>query len=95
MSAPDDERLAGLEDHFRRDDPRFARAMGAGRPCSPREYRRRPAQLALTAAITCLALSFVLAEPLLLAAGLILSGVAATLRGPGSRRRRRPGPRIP
>ncbi|MFJ6573815.1 hypothetical protein ACIQNU_41125 [Streptomyces sp. NPDC091292] len=98
MPAPDDERLAGLEDHFRRDEPWHtepARAMGAGRPRAPREHRRRPAQLTLTAAITCLALSFVLTEPLLLSAGLVLTGIAATLRGPGPRQGRHPGPRDP
>ncbi|GCB52389.1 DUF3040 domain-containing protein [Streptomyces sp. NL15-2K] len=40
MPQSDDERLVDLEAWLEHDDPRFARALGAGRPARPREYRR-------------------------------------------------------
>lgn len=40
MRQPDDEHLVELAARLERDDPRFARALGSGRPARPREYRR-------------------------------------------------------
>ncbi|MFB6640122.1 DUF3040 domain-containing protein [Streptomyces chartreusis] len=62
-----------------RDDPRFARALAAGRPCSPREYRRTPVRLLLVVALAVLGAGLVLAHGLLIAAGLVLAGMAGEL----------------
>ncbi|AWZ04458.1 MULTISPECIES: DUF3040 domain-containing protein [unclassified Streptomyces] len=41
MPESDDERIADLEATLWHDDPRFARALGKGRPRRPRERRSR------------------------------------------------------
>ncbi|MEU8756821.1 hypothetical protein AB0C88_40715 [Streptomyces chartreusis] len=63
----------------RRRGPRFTRALGAGMPRRPREYRRTPALLLLTVGLAVLSAGLVLAHGLLIAAGLVLAGMAGEL----------------
>ncbi|AWW39073.1 MULTISPECIES: DUF3040 domain-containing protein [Streptomyces] len=93
MSQPDDERLVALEAGFERDDPRFARAMRAGRPSRPREYRRTGAWWALAVAVAVLITGVFLPDGLLIATGLVLAGIAAQLFDPHRARARRRPPR--
>jgi hypothetical protein len=79
MGPYDDERLLALAAQLERDDPRFARAMRSGRPTRPREYRRTGAWWALTAALASVAAGVALPHGLLLAAGLVLAGIAMEL----------------
>lgn len=92
MPQPDDERLVALEARFERDDPRFARAMRAGRPSRPREYRHTGAWWSLLVALAVLVTGVVVGHGLLIAAGLVLAGMAAQLFDPhrGGRGSRRP-----
>ncbi|MFD8050415.1 DUF3040 domain-containing protein [Streptomyces chartreusis] len=82
MARFDDPRLGEIESHLHREDPRFARALGAGRPCQPREYRRTRAWLLLAVALAVLGAGFAMAHGLLIAAGLVLAGMAAELLDP-------------
>ncbi len=41
LSQDDRQRLMAIATALRTDDPDFAAALSAGRPCPPREYRRR------------------------------------------------------
>ncbi|MCW7987721.1 hypothetical protein XF35_21210 [Streptomyces platensis subsp. clarensis] len=81
-----------LEDRFRREDARFARAMEHSRPCHPREYRRGPAWLLLAAALALLGSGIAIGNGLLIAAGLV--GIAAAVHrfAPRSHRHGRCGP---
>lgn len=72
----DDERLVALESRFERDDPRFARALAAGRPARPREYRHTGAWWALAAGAVLLVTGVVLPHGVLIAMGLVVSGMA-------------------
>lgn len=79
MTGSDEKRLQEISARLHRDDPRFARALAAGRPCSPREYRRTPVWLLLVVALAVLGAGLVLAHGLLIAAGLVLAGMAGEL----------------
>lgn len=92
MPQSEDEGLGALEARLARDDPRFARALGAGRPTRPREYRRTGAWWMLTGAIAVLITGIVVADGLLIAAGLVLTGIAGQLFDP---HRPRAGRRCP
>ncbi|MER5962778.1 DUF3040 domain-containing protein [Streptomyces sp. NPDC002057] len=89
MPESDDERLADLEAALWRDDPRFARGLGKGRPRRPREYRRGPAWPVMTLAVAVAAVIAGLTVPngVLLAVGLILAAPAMN-RFHTTRRRR-------
>ncbi|MFD5016226.1 DUF3040 domain-containing protein [Streptomyces chartreusis] len=95
MAGSDDPRLGEIESRLHRDDPRFARALGAGRPCRPREYRNTRAWLLLAGALAVLGTGFALAHGLLIAAGLVLAGMAGELFDPqrDARRHRTSPPR--
>lgn len=89
MSKSDDEKIADLEAALWHDDPRFARALGRGRPRRPREYRTTWAWLALVLALAVLVLGVVLPHGLLLATGLVMAPAAVHLIGSARRRRTR------
>ncbi|MGI5414033.1 DUF3040 domain-containing protein [Streptomyces chartreusis] len=95
MAGSDDPRLGEIETRLHREDPRFARALGAGRPCQPREYRHTRVWLLLAVALAVLGTGFALAHGLLIAAGLVLAGMAGELFEPqrDARRHRKPPPR--
>ncbi|MDX3583055.1 DUF3040 domain-containing protein [Streptomyces europaeiscabiei] len=95
MPGPDDRRLSEIEALLDHEDPRFARALGAGCPCRPREYRHARAWLLLAAAMAVLGTGIALAHGLLIAAGLVLAGMAGELLDPerDARRHRIPPPR--
>ncbi|MFD5337786.1 DUF3040 domain-containing protein [Streptomyces hawaiiensis] len=94
MAGSDDKRLGEIESRLHGEDPRFARALGAGRPCRPREYRHTRAWLllALALALAVLGTGLALAHGLLIAAGLVLAGMAGELFAPGRDTRRHRGP---
>ncbi|MFE4579676.1 DUF3040 domain-containing protein [Streptomyces chartreusis] len=79
MTGSDEKRLQEISACLHRDDPRFTRALAAGRPCRPREYRRTPVWLLLVVALAVLGAGLVLAHGLLIAAGLVLAGMAGEL----------------
>ncbi|MFI7015320.1 DUF3040 domain-containing protein [Streptomyces sp. NPDC050164] len=94
MPQSEDERLVDLEARLEREDPRFTRAMSSGRPARPREYRRTGAWWALALGVAVLGSGIALAQGLLIAAGLVLVGMAAQLVDPdpsrlGRQRQRR------
>lgn len=90
MPRSPDRRLREIEERLRREDPRLARALATGRPHEPRAYRRRALWLLLAVALAVLGTGVVVAHGLLIAAGLVLAGVAGELLspGPGARERR-------
>ncbi|CAM5491440.1 DUF3040 domain-containing protein [Streptomyces pilosus] len=92
MDGPDDGRLHEISARLHREDPRFARGLGDGRPRRPREYRYARAWLLLAVALAVLGAGISLAHGLLVAAGLVLAGVAGELFDPhrGTRHRRAP-----
>ncbi|MEV5438284.1 DUF3040 domain-containing protein [Streptomyces sp. NPDC052682] len=90
MPQSDDDRLVALEARLERDDPRFARALRAGRPARPREYRHTRAWWALGAALAVLGTGIAVADGLLIATGLVLTGISVELFDP---HRVRPGRR--
>ncbi|KMS76941.1 hypothetical protein ACM01_03710 [Streptomyces viridochromogenes] len=94
MAGSDDKRLGEIESRLHREDPHFARALGAGRPCQPREYRHTRAWLLLALALAVLGTGIALAQGLLIAAGLVLAGMAGELFDPDRdvRRHRNPPP---
>lgn len=95
MAGTHDERLREIESRLHREGPRFARALGAGRPCRPREYRHTRAWLLLAVALAVLGTGIALVHGLLIAAGLVLAGMAGELFDPqrDARRHRNPLPR--
>ncbi|MEU7380613.1 DUF3040 domain-containing protein [Streptomyces sp. NPDC088337] len=95
MPGTDDKLLGEIAARVYRDDPRFARALRAGRPCPPREYRRTRAWLLLTFALLVLGTGITLAHGLLIVTGMVLAGMAGELCDPrrGPRRQRVPPPR--
>ncbi|MFF7640227.1 DUF3040 domain-containing protein [Streptomyces canus] len=82
MRQPDDEHLVDLAARLERDDPRFARALGSGRPARPRQYRRTGAWGTLALALALLATGMALPEGLLVALGLVLAGIAVPMFDP-------------
>ncbi|MFC8433264.1 DUF3040 domain-containing protein [Streptomyces sp. NPDC057253] len=82
MGRPDDEHLVELAARLERDDPRFARALGSGRPTRPREYRRTGAWCTLAVGVALLAFGMALPEGILVATGLVLTGIAVPLFDP-------------
>ncbi|MFD9214957.1 DUF3040 domain-containing protein [Streptomyces sp. NPDC087659] len=94
MTRPGDETLNDLDARMRPSDPRFARGLDAGHPGPPRECRRRPARALLAAALALLVAGLVLPQGLMLAAGLVVAGMAAQfLTAPRRPAGRRPRPR--
>jgi hypothetical protein len=89
MAGPDDRVLGEIEARLRRDDPAFVRALDEGRPRSPREYRRTGAWTLLVVGVAAFALGMLLPHGLLLAAGLVASGIAGELFDPQRRDRGR------
>lgn len=93
MTDSDDERIAELEAVLWHDDPRFARALGKGRPRRPREYRNGRARLIMACALAVMVAGAAARLGTLLAVGLILAAIAAHLFDTSRRRGpRRPGP---
>lgn len=92
MTQFDDERLVDLAARLERDDPRFARGLGAGRPERPREYRRTGAWWGLATGGATLVAGVFLPYGLLIATGLVVMGIAVQLldpdRGSGADRAR-------
>jgi hypothetical protein len=88
---PDDERLVDLEARLAHDDPRFAHALATGRPARPREYRRSRAWCVLAAGAALLITGVVLPDGLLIATGLVLSGMGVQLLDPNRLRSGRHG----
>ncbi|MEU3986008.1 DUF3040 domain-containing protein [Streptomyces sp. NPDC026672] len=82
MTQSDDDRLVDLEARVERDDPRFARGLGAGRPARPREYRRAGAWWGLAAGVAVLVAGVFLPHGLMIATGLVVMGIAVELFDP-------------
>ncbi|MGW4229946.1 DUF3040 domain-containing protein [Streptomyces sp. NPDC004980] len=80
-----DERLSGLDDRSRNDEPCSADGLGHGAPRAPRAYRRGLAWLWLGAGLGALLAGIVIGHGLLIAAGLVVSGVAGQLFDPQRR----------
>ncbi|OPF84644.1 hypothetical protein VT50_0201005 [Streptomyces antioxidans] len=97
MAAPGDTQLHELEERMARSDPRFARGLGEGRPRRPREYRHGPAWALLAVSLAMQVVGMLLPQGLLLAAGLVVAGIAAHLfvSPPGLRRSGEPWWRLP
>ncbi|MFB7733378.1 DUF3040 domain-containing protein [Streptomyces sp. NPDC056112] len=95
MPGTDDKLLSEIAARVYRDDPRFARALRAGRPCPPREYRRTRVWPLFALALVALGTGVALAHGLLIVTGLVLAGMAAELCDPQrtARRQRTPPPR--
>ncbi|KOX24445.1 MULTISPECIES: DUF3040 domain-containing protein [unclassified Streptomyces] len=86
MGDSDEGRNAALEAVLWRDDPRFARGPGEGRPRRPREYRRGRAWLAMGLALAAVVVGGIVPHGLLLAAGLVTAALAVNLFDPRERR---------
>ncbi|GAA0669976.1 DUF3040 domain-containing protein [Streptomyces thermocarboxydovorans] len=82
MPKSDDERLVDLEARFEQEDPHFSRSFTSGRPARPREFRRARAWWALIIGVGLLIAGLVLPDGLMIAAGLVLSGIAVQLFDP-------------
>ncbi len=91
MPRPHDDRLVALAARVELEDPRFARALSTGQPARPREYRRTGAWWALVIGVLMLLAGVIVPDGLLIAAGLVLSGIAVQLLDP----ERRQTPRAP
>jgi len=78
----DDERLVDLEARLQQEDPRFADSFTHGRPARPREFRRARAWFALIIGAGLLLAGLVLPDGLMIAAGLVASGIAVQLFDP-------------
>jgi hypothetical protein len=74
-----DQGIEDIEAELQRTDPRFAEGLRTGRPCAPREYRRRLGWFLVVAALLWILIGMALPQGLLLAAGLVLGGVGASL----------------
>lgn len=90
MPRPNDDRLVALAARLEHDDPRFARSLSTGQPARPREYRRAGAWWALVIGVVMLIAGVIVPDGLLIAAGLVLSGIAVQLLDPDRRRTGRP-----
>lgn len=93
MHRNDAERLADLEARLEQDDPRFTHALRVGRPARPREYRRTGLWCGLAVGAAVLIVGVVVSDGLLIAAGLVLMGIAAQLLDPKEAPLRRRGSR--
>ncbi|WP_432058058.1 DUF3040 domain-containing protein [Streptomyces sp. bgisy022] len=91
MPTSDDQRLVDLAARLERDDPRFARSLSSGRPALPREYRRTRAWWVLGIGLLLLIAGLIMPDGLLIAAGLVLSGIGVQLFDPYPPRRREGG----
>ncbi|GGX35393.1 hypothetical protein GCM10010297_65890 [Streptomyces malachitofuscus] len=89
MPQSNDDRLVDLAARLEHEDPRFARSLSAGQPTRPREYRRTGAWWALVIGVTMLIAGVLVPDGLLIAAGLVLSGIAVQLLDPERRSRAR------
>ncbi|MER6403084.1 DUF3040 domain-containing protein [Streptomyces viridosporus] len=96
MPQSDDERLVDLATRLQKEDPHFARSFSDGRPTPPREYRRTRAWWALGIGLTLLIAGMVLPDGLLIATGLVVSGISVHLLDPiDPHRQRHPRSRSP
>lgn len=91
MPTSDDQRLVDLAARLERDDPRFARSLSSGRPALPREYRRTRAWWVLGIGLLLLIAGLIVPDGLLIAAGLVLSGIGVQLFDPYPPRKRDDG----
>ncbi|MFD7702214.1 DUF3040 domain-containing protein [Streptomyces caelestis] len=82
MPQSDDERLVDLAARLEHEDPRFVRPLSGSRPARPREHRRTSAWCALVIGVIMLAAGVVVPDGLLIAAGLVLAGIAVQLLDP-------------
>ncbi|MHC3449960.1 MULTISPECIES: DUF3040 domain-containing protein [Streptomyces] len=82
MPQSDDKRLVDLAARIERDDPHFARSMSSGRPTRPREYRHARAWWVLGIGLVLLTVGLVMPDGLLIATGLVLSGIGVQLFDP-------------
>ncbi|MCX4966126.1 DUF3040 domain-containing protein [Streptomyces sp. NBC_00654] len=82
-----DKRLRDLEERLRHEDPEFADALSGGGPRAPREYRRVHAWIWLGAGLVALGAGIAAEHGLLIAAGLVVAGVAGQLFDPQRGRR--------
>lgn len=85
MPQPDDDRPVGPAARLEHEDPRHARPVSAGRPARPRGHRRAGAWWALAVGVTMLLAGVIVPDGLLIAAGLVLSGIAVQLLDPDRR----------
>ncbi|MDN3266389.1 DUF3040 domain-containing protein [Streptomyces sp. MA15] len=96
MPQSDDDRLVDLAARLEHEDPRFARSLATGRPARPREYRRAGAWWVLVIGLGMLVAGIVVPDGLLIAAGLVTSGIGVQLidphRCPDENAARRPSP---
>jgi DUF3040 family protein len=90
MTDHDCRSLAELEEQVERSDPRFARALGSGRPYPPREYRHGRAWLVLVVAGALFVTGALLPQGLLIATAIVVGGVAGHMFAKPSA-----GPRLP
>ncbi|WP_431961352.1 DUF3040 domain-containing protein [Actinacidiphila sp. bgisy160] len=74
--------IEDIEAEIRRTDPCFAEGLRTGRPCAPREYRRRLGRLLLVVALAWILIGIMLPQGLLMAAGLVLDGIGAGVLDP-------------
>ncbi|WP_256107617.1 DUF3040 domain-containing protein [Streptomyces sp. ODS05-4] len=88
MTALNEDPLSRLAERTRHEDPRFARALAAGRPRRPREYRHGVTWLLLAAALALFGTGVALGDGLLIATGLVGAGAAAHRFDPDRPRRR-------
>ncbi|GGQ71409.1 DUF3040 domain-containing protein [Streptomyces pilosus] len=97
MPRPHDDRLVALAARVEHEDPRFARSLSTGQPTRPREYRRTGAWWALVIGVLMLIGGVTVPDGLLIAAGLVLSGIAVQLLDPDRRHTPRGSraPRVP
>ncbi|MFD6905643.1 DUF3040 domain-containing protein [Streptomyces sp. NPDC060077] len=86
MPQSNDDRLVDLAARLEHEDPRFVHSLSAGQPARPREYRRTGAWWALVIGVTMLIAGVIVPDGLLIAAGLVLSGIAVQLLDPDRRR---------
>lgn len=99
MTQSNDDRLVALAARLKHEDPRFARSLSTGQPTRPREYRRTGAWWTLVIGVGMLIAGVLVPDGLLIAAGLVLSGIAVQLLDPnrhtggGPNRRGSGGPR--
>ncbi|WP_149547783.1 DUF3040 domain-containing protein [Streptomyces marokkonensis] len=85
MPQSNDDRLVGPAAPLEHEDPRRARPPSAGQPARPRGYRRAGAWWALVIGVTMLVAGVIVPDGLLIAAGLVLSGIAVQLLDPDRR----------
>ncbi|MEE1742811.1 DUF3040 domain-containing protein [Streptomyces sp. BE147] len=77
-----DKRLRDLEERLRHEDPEFADALSGGSTRAPRGNRRVQAWIWLGAGLAALGAGIAAEHGLLIAAGLVVAGVAGQLFDP-------------